>query len=171
MEPKIFRSRPLAGLGLVLSAALIAACNGGGAAPTGTATAASLAPSSAPSEAATPGPSNQLEMGIDFLPTPSFDPAGVKVACDAATLGTGAEMSCDDIVALTARIAATTSANPIKQVSVTKPADNPDLIQVSFWVQAEEGDELTAFTSTIDPANKTVTFPLEDAEAVFPAAS
>jgi hypothetical protein len=63
------------------------------------------------------------------------------------------------------------SANPIKQVSVTKPADNPELIQVSFWVQAEEGDELTAFTSTINPAAKTVTFPLEDTEAVFPAAS
>jgi hypothetical protein len=173
MEPKIFRSRPLAGLGLVLSAAILAACNGAGAGPTGAASGGPLEPSSAPSEApvGTPGPTGQVEMSIELLPVPSFDPSGVQVACDAATLGTGAEMTCDDIVALTARIAATMSANPIKQVSVTKPADNPELIQVSFWVQAEEGDELTAFTSTINPAAKTVTFPLEDTEAVFPAAS
>jgi hypothetical protein len=172
MEPQIRRSRPLAGLGLVLTAALLGACNGAGAGPTGAASSASLAPSLAPSAAAgTPAPSNQLEVGIDLLPTPSFDPSGVKVACDEATLGTGAEMSCDDIVALTARIAATTSANPLKQVAVSKPADNPDAIQVSFWVQAEEGDGLTAFTSIIDPASNTVTFPMEDAEAVFPAAS
>jgi len=173
MEPQIHRLRPLAGLGLVLSAALIAACNGAGAGPSGTASSASLEPSMAPSEApaGTPGPTDQLEMSIDLLPTSSFDPSGVKVACDAATLGTGAEMTCDDIVALTARIATTMSANPIQQVSVTKPAENPDAIQVSFWVQAEEGDELTAFTSIIDPANQTFTFPQEDPEAVFPTAS
>jgi hypothetical protein len=173
MEPQIRSSRPLAGLGLVLSGALIAACNGAGAGPSGAASSAPVEPSMASSEApaGTPAPTNQVEMSIDFLPTPSFDPSGVAVACDEATLGTAASMSCDDIVALTARVAATMSANPIKQVAVSKPADNPDAIQVTFWVQAEEGDELTAFTSTIDPANKTVTFPQEDAEAVFPTAS
>ena len=126
-----------------------------------------MAASEAP--AGTPAPTDQLEMSIDLLPTPSFDPSKVKVACDEATQGTGASMSCDDVVALTARVASTMSANPVEQVSVTKPADNPDAIQVTFWVKAEEGDGLTAFTSTIDPANQTFTFPMEDTEAVFPA--
>ena len=60
---------------------------------------------------------------------------------------------------------------PVTQVSVTKPADNPNAVQVTFWVQAEEGGGLTAFTTIIDPANGTFTFPQEDAEAVFPTAS
>jgi len=172
MEPQIRPSRPLAGLGLILITTIVAACAGTGAAPSAAAPSLGAEPSMAPASeppAGTPSPTDQLEMSIAFLPTASVDTAKVKVACDEATLGTGAAMSCDDIVALTARIAATTSANPVQQVAVTKPADNPAAIQVSFWVKAEEGDELTAFTSTIDPANQTVTFPAEDPEAVFPA--
>ena len=49
--------------------------------------------------------------------------------------------------------------------------DNPSAIQVTFWVQAEEASGLTAFTTTIDPANGTFTFPVQDDEAVFPTAS
>lgn len=110
-------------------------------------------------------------MSIAFLPASSIDTSKVKVACNSATLRTDASMSCKEIVALTARVAATTSANPIEQVSVTKPADNPSAIQVTFWVKSEDGKSLTAFTSTIDPANQTVTFPVQDATAVFPTAS
>lgn len=172
MEPQIVRwTRPLGGVGLALIAFLFAACNGAGAGPSTVVTEPSTAPSMASSEApaGTPGPTDQLEMSINLLPTTSVDTSKVKVACDEATLGTSASMSCDDLVALTARISATMSANPVEQVSVTKPADNPDAIQITFWVKAEEGDELTAFTSVINPANQTFTFPMEDPEAVFPA--
>jgi hypothetical protein len=63
------------------------------------------------------------------------------------------------------------SATPLKQVAVAKPATSTDLIQVTFWVLSEDGKTDTAFTSTIDPANQTVTFPVEDPNAVFPTTS
>ena len=174
MQPQMRRSRLLVGLGLALSVTLLAACNGTGAAPsTGAGASGPAEPSMAPSQAAvsTLAPTDMLVTSIDLLPTASFDPAKVSVACDEATLGTSASMSCDDIVAATARIATTMSKNPVTQVSVTKPADNPSAIQVTFWVQAEEASGLTAFTTTIDPANGTFTFPVQDDEAVFPTAS
>ena len=170
MKPQLHRSRPLGGLGLILSASILAACAGGGA-PASAGPSTGPLPSTAATEAApaTPAPTNLLTMAIALLPTATVDASKVKVACDDATAGTAASLTCDDIVALTARIAATLSANPIEQVSVTKPADNPDAIQVTFWVKPEEGEGLTAFTSTIDPAGQTVTFPIEDPDAVFPA--
>jgi hypothetical protein len=174
MEPHVRRSRPLLGLGLALSITILAACNGAGAAPTtGAGTSGPSGPSSAPSQvaASTPGPTSMLVTSINLLPTASFDPKKVSVACDEATLGTGASMTCDAIVAATVRIATTMSKNPVTQVSVTKPADNPSAIQVTFWVQAEDASGLTAFTSTIDPANGTFTFPVQDDKAVFPTAS
>jgi hypothetical protein len=120
---------------------------------------------------ASPGATDLLKTGLDFLPAASLDPAKVAIACEEATLGAGASMSCDDIVALTARIARTASSSPVQQISVTKPADDPTGIQVTFWVAAEEGSGLEAFTSIIDPTNKTFTFPEPDTEAVFPTAS
>jgi hypothetical protein len=165
-------SRPLAGLGLALSMTIFAACNQAGAgATTGPEGSGLGGPSSAPASgaaAATPAPTDMLVTSINVLPAASFDPSKVSVACNAATLGTAASMSCDDIVAATVRIATTMSKSPVTQVSVTKPADNPNGIQVTFWVQAEDASGLTAFTSTIDPANGTFTFPVQDDQAVFP---
>jgi hypothetical protein len=168
-------SRPLAGLGLLLSATIFAACAGAGAGPSGGAGESGLAePSGAPASgiaAGTPAPTDMLVTSLSLLPAASFDPGKVSVACDQATLGTSASMSCDEIVAAAVRIGTTMSASPVTQVAVTKPADNPNGIQVTFWVQAEDASGLTAFTSTIDPANGTFTFPVEDSEAVFPTAS
>jgi hypothetical protein len=164
--------RPIAGLALVLSASVFAACNGAGAGPTAAGT--ESAPSSAPGSqtaAGTPAPTDLLEMSIAFLPTPSFDTSKVAVACDQATLSASASMTCDQIVALAVRVASTISSQPVTQVAVTKPADNPDAIQVTFWVPSDEGSGLSAFSSTINPANQTITFPTEDTEAVFPRAS
>src|SRR6185503_3836143 len=170
MEPQVRWSRPLVGLGLILSMSIFAACNSAGAAPTGAgASPGVMEPSTPPASevaAGTPGAAN-----INLLPAASFDPKKVSVACDAATLGTSASMSCDDIVSAAVRIATTMSKTPVTQVSVTKPADNPTGIQVTFWVQAEDASGLTAFTTTIDPASGTFTFPTQDDEAVFPAAS
>jgi hypothetical protein len=175
MEPHVRWSRPLTGLGLVLSMTILAACNGAGAAPTtGAGASGASEPSMAPaSEVATgtEGPTNMLVTSINLLPTASFDPKKVSVACDAATLGTSASMSCDDLVSAAVRIATTMSKTPVTQVSVTKPADNPTGIQVTFWVQAEDASGLTAFTTTIDPAAGSFTFPVEDDAAVFPTAS
>src|SRR6185436_5661515 len=148
MQPQTRRSRLLVGLGLALSVTLLAACNSTGAGPTAAGGTALTEPSTAPASegaASTPAPTSMLVTSIDVLPTASFDPAKVSVACDEATLGTSASMSCDEIVAATARIATTMSKNPVTQVSVTKPADNPSAIQVTFWVQAEEASGLTAF--------------------------
>ena len=162
---------PLAGLALLLIAGTIAACAGAGA-PTAAPTATNGAePSVAPTEAApaTPAPTDLATVGIAVLPTATVELAKVKVACDATTLGTGASMTCNDIVKLSARIAATTSANPIKQVAVAKSTDNANGIDVTFWVQGEDTTDLTAFTSTIDPSAMTVTVPVENPDATFPA--
>ena len=174
MEPHVRWSRPLIGLGLILSMSIFAACNGAGAAPTGAGASSGVTqPSPVASEVpeGTPGPTNMVVANINLLPAASFDPKKVSVACDEATLGTSASMSCDDIVSAAVRIATTMSKTPVAQVSVTKPADNPNGIQVTFWVPAEGASGLTAFTTTIDPASGTFTFPTQDDEAVFPAAS
>jgi hypothetical protein len=172
MEPHTRWSRPLAGLGLALSVTILAACNQAGAGPsTGAESSAATEPSTAPASAVAAGtqaPTDMLVTSINILPEASFDPKKVSVACDEATLGTSASMTCDDIVAATVRIATTMSKSPVTQISVTKPADNPNAIQVTFWVQAEDASGLTAFTTTIDPANGTFTFPTQDDEAVFP---
>jgi hypothetical protein len=122
------RSRLLGGLGLILTTSIVVACNGAGAGATTpvsttsttAGTGASMAPESQ-TAAGTPAPSNMLVMNIALLPTPSIDTSKIAVACDQATLGTSAAMSCDDLTALTARIAATTSNQPVQQISVTKP--------------------------------------------------
>jgi hypothetical protein len=174
MQPHVRRSRPLLGPGLALTVTIVAACNGAGVGPSAAAGGTGLGPSSAPTSevaAATPAPTDMLVTSINLLPTASFDPKKVSVACDEATLGTSASTSCDDIVAATARIATTMSKNPVTQISVTKPADNPSAIQVTFWVQAEDASGLTAFTTMIDPASGTFTFPVEDSQAIFPTAS
>jgi len=150
---------------------LVAACAGTGAAPSGGPTSGVSLPgtsAASPVAAATPAPTDLLAMSIAFLPDVKVNTSKVKVACDQATLGTAASMPCNDIVSLTARVGATMSNNPLKQVAVTKPADNPGAIQVTFWVKAEAGNGDTAFTSTIDPADETVTFPVADPTAVFP---
>jgi hypothetical protein len=162
---------PLASLALLLITGTVAACAGAGApasAPTAT---TGVAPSVAPTEAAagTPVPTDLATVGIAVLPTANVDLAKVKVACDATTLGSGGAMTCNDIVKLSARIAATTSANPIKQVVVAKSTDNANGIDVTFWVKAEDTTDLTAFTSTIDPSAMTVTVPIENPDATFPA--
>jgi hypothetical protein len=162
---------PRAAFAPLLIAGIVAACAVGGA-PQSAGPTSAASPTTAPSEAAgTPAPTNLAAVSITLLPVATIDTKAVKVACDAAALGSSVSMSCDDIVKLSARIAATTSANPIKQLAVTKSADNPDAIQVTFWVKAEDADTDTAFTSTIDPANQTVTIPVEDSTAVFPTTS
>jgi len=171
MEPHLRWSRPLVGLGLILSVPLLAGCAAGAGPTMGASTAPVASPGASEVAASTPAPTNLLTMSTAFLPTPSFNASKVAVACDQASLGAGVSMTCDDIVALSVRVAATMSKNPVTQVSVTKPTDNPSAIQVTFWVQSEDASGLTAFTSTIDPANQTVTFPVEDSEAVFPTAS
>ena len=170
MESLPPRARPpRAGFAFLLIAGVVAACAGNGAppsaGPTGTPTA-----TTAPTEAAagTPAPTSLAAVSIDLLPTASVNAKAVKVACDQAALGSSAAMSCSDILKLSARIAATTSVNPIKQLAVAKSADSPGAIQVTFWVKAEDATTDTAFTSTIDPANQTVTIPVEDSTAVFP---
>jgi hypothetical protein len=175
MESQMRWSRPILALGLALSITILAACSGAGAGPTTGAgpTSATTESSAAPSEvaAATAGPTSMLVTSINILPTPSFDPSMVAVACDDATLGTSASMSCKDLTSLAVRIAATMSKSAPTQVSVTKPADNPNAIQITFWVPSSEGSGLDAFTTTIDPAAGTFTFPTADTEAVFPTAS
>jgi len=174
MEPQVRWSRPLIGLGLVLSVSILAGCNGAGGGPSLGASSAEPNPTTAaPSEAAasTPGPTDMLVTGINVLPSASFDPKKVAVACDEATLPSGASMSCDDVVALAVRVATTMSKSAVTQVAVTPSPDNPSAIQITFWVPSEEGSGLDAFTSTIDPANQTFTFPTQDTEAVFPTAS
>ena len=171
MEPHKRWSRPLVGLGLILSVSMLAGCAAGAGPTTGASSAPLMSPGASEVAAGTPAPTNSLTMSTAFLPTPSFNPAKVAVACDQAAVGAGSSMTCNDIVALSVRVAATMSKNPVTQVSVTKPTDNPSGIQVTFWVQAEDASGLTAFTSTIDPANQTVTFPIEDDKAVFPTAS
>ena len=174
MEPHVRWSRPLLGLGLTLSMTILAACSGAGAGPTtGPVATALTEPSAAPSEVAagTTGPTSMLVTSINMLPTPSFDPSMVAVACDQATLGTSASTSCEDLTKLAVRISATMSKTLPTQVSVTKPADNPNGIQITFWVQSEEGSGLDAFMTTIDPTNQTFTFPVAAADAVFPTAS
>jgi hypothetical protein len=165
--------RPITGLALILSASIFAACGGAAGGPAGPASSAGTEPSSAPASqpaAGTPAPTDQLEMSIALLPTASFNTSKAAVACDEAMLGTSASMTCDQIVALVARVASTMSSQPVTQIAVTQPADNPDAIQVTFWVPSAEGSGLTAFTSTINPVNQTVTFPVEDSQAVFPTA-
>src|SRR5262245_6465785 len=138
MDPQMRWPRPLTGLGLVLSATLLAACAGAGVGPSAGAGESGLSePSMAPESAAaagTPAPTDMLVTSINVLPTPSFDPKKVSVACDSATMGTSASMSCDDITALAVRIAATMSRSTPTQVAVTAPADNPSAIQITFWV-------------------------------------
>jgi hypothetical protein len=154
---------------------ILAACNGIGVSPSAAATEPGAArPSSAPASpvaVATPAPTAIHATSLDYLPTASYQPSKISVACDAATLGTSPSMTCDEILAITAGIATTMSTNPVTQVSVTNSPDNANGIQVTFWVQAEDASGVTAFTSTIDPANETFTLPEEDSEAVFPAAS
>ena len=174
MEPHVRWSRPLTGLGLILSTSILVACNAsapttGPLASTG-ATEPSTAPASQVAEG-TAGPTNMLVTSINLLPAASFDPKKVSVACDPATLGASAAMTCDDLVSTAVRIATTMSKTAPTQVSVTKPADNPNGIQITFWVPAEDASGLTAFTTTIDPAAGTFTFPTQDDTAVFPAAS
>jgi len=174
MESLHFRARsPRVGAALpLLIAGVVAACAGAGAPQTVSPTSAA-SPSPAPTEAAaaTPVPTGLAAVSITLLPAATIDTKSVKVACDQAALGSGAAMSCTDIVKLSARIAATTSANPIKQLAVAKSVDSPGAIQVTFWVKAEDATTDTAFTSTIDPANQTVTIPVEDSTAVFPTTS
>ncbi len=162
---------PLAGLALTLIIGSVAACAGAGAPTTAPTATMAAEPSMAATEApaGTPAPTALAVVGVSVLPTADVDVSKVKVACDAATLGTGAAMTCNDIVKLTARIAATTSANPIKQVAVAKSTTNASGIDVTFWVAGEGTTDLTAFTSTIDPAAATVTVPVENPDATFPA--
>lgn len=150
---------------------MLAGC-AAGAGPTSSASTAPVAsPGASAVAATTPAPTDMLTISIAFLPTASVDTSKVKVACDASTLGAAATMSCANIVKLTARVAATMSRNPIEQVAVAKSTDHPSAIEVTFWVKSEDGKSTTAFTSTIDPATETVTFPIEDASAVFPTTS
>ena len=157
------------GLALLLITGSLAAC-AGTATPTGPGSSVATLPSAAPTAAAsgTPAPTALAAVEIAGLPQAPVDMKAVKISCDAAVFGAGASMSCEEILQLSARIAATTSINPIKQLAVAKSADNPDAIDVTFWVLAEAGKSDTAFTSTIDPAAQLVTIPLEDAKAVFP---
>ena len=161
-------------LGGILGAVVLVAACGGAGAPSGAAetqptTGAPSSAASAPAPAGSPAPTNLALLGIALLPQASFDPATVQVACDESALGGGTTpVTCDQVVEVAARLAATVSANPIKQVAVSRPADNPDAVQLTFWVAAEEeGGDDVAFTSVFDPANLTVSFPAEDPEAVF----
>ena len=170
MESLRFRSRkPRAGLAFLLIAGSLAAC-AGAATPTGPRSSVATLPTAAPTAAAsgTPAPTALAAVEIAGLPAASVDMKAVKVSCDAAVFGAGASMSCEEILQLSARIAATTSINPIKQLAVAKSADNPDAIDITFWVLAEDGKSDTAFKSTVDPAAQLVTIPIEDAKAVFP---
>jgi len=175
MESQVRWSRPLVGAGLAFSVLMFAACNGAGAGASAAPGESGLSePSTAPASevaAGTAPPTAMLIAGLNVLPTPSFDPKKISVACDQAALGAGASMSCNDIVVAATRIATTESQSPVTQVSVTKSADNPNAIQVTFWVQEADASGLSAFTSTIDPSAGTFTFPVADDSAVFPTAS
>jgi hypothetical protein len=179
MEPHVRWSRPLIGLGLIISTTILVACSGTGAGASaaaqstaepsmGVAEATSIASEGAAASEGVPG---GAEWDLNLVPAASFDPSKVSVACDEATMGTSAQMSCDDVVKLTVGVAQTLSHSPVQQIHVTKPADDPNKIQATFWVAAEEGSGVEAFTWVIDPVNKTFTPPQSDPEAVFPTAS
>ena len=167
--------RVLSGSSLVLAGSLaLAACGGGAGATTvpatqgaaattapATAAAASTAPSVAPG---TPGPTPLALMPIGMLPQAEV-PKNVKVSCEDAS---GATLSCDDAVSLAARMAITTSgAAPIEQVLVDRT--DPNVVKVTFWAKDAETGELTAYSASVDAAAQTMSFPAEDAEAVFPS--
>jgi hypothetical protein len=162
------RPRPAAII-ILLGSFIVAACGGvGSAGPSSapeTTTTGSTAPASA-EPAGTPAPTDMVQMGIPFLPEASIDPSTVQVACDDAADAAGA--SCDDLVALTARIAETMSAGAPTRINVVRSTDDPNVITVTFWTPAEEAEGETAFTTTIDLTNQTFTFPTEDPEATFP---
>jgi hypothetical protein len=169
----MFQSRrlePLVAGSVLIIVTLLAGCStpGASAGPTATTTATqsssgSPATSMGPETAA---PTPLLTMDISFLPEAPIDPATVELACEPPADATG--MSCEDALALTARIAATMSAGAPTKVLVDRPAGDPNMLEVTFWTPAEEAEGELAFTSAVDLANQTVTFPVEDSEAVFP---
>ena len=158
---------------LLLGAAVFAACSSGAAtsAPTGAAattppatTAATMAPTAAP--VSTPGPTPLQLMGFFLLPQAEV-PKDVKVSCEDPA---GATLSCEQAVALAARIAITTSGGaPIEQVLVERDAADANVVTLTLWANDAETGELTAFTTTVDVAGQTITFPAENPDAVFPS--
>jgi hypothetical protein len=175
MHSHIRAPRPLVGLALAASTLALAACAGAGAggsaAPPST-LASAPASTAAASSTASSAPTAIAAFSIDKLPEASLDPSKVAMACDEATLGTSAAMSCNDIAAVTARVAPLMSNQPIQQLAVKPSAATPGTLDVTFWVLPDEGSSgLVAFTFSIDPAAKTFTFPSQDTEAVFPTPS
>jgi hypothetical protein len=162
---------------LLVGAVAIAACGTGTAsAPAGTTAgggatippatkAASTAPSIAPASA---GPSPLALMPVGLLPQAEV-PKDVKVSCEDTT---GATLSCEDAVALAARMAITmTGASPIQQVLVERDAADANVVTITFWAIDPEApdDPAVAFSTTVDVAAQTMTFPTQNDEAVFPS--
>jgi hypothetical protein len=168
-------SRALRGPALALiGAAALAACGSGGAAPpaaTGqtalTSGPSTPAVSAAPSMvASTPAPTALQLMPIGMLPQADV-PEDVDVSCEDAT---GAALSCEDAVALAARIGITTTGGaPIQQVLVERDAADANVVTITYWATDAETGEVAAFTTVMDIAAQTMSFPTENPEAVFPS--
>src|SRR5215207_8006813 len=161
---------------LLIGAVAIAACGNSAAsvppatqAGAATTPPASMAASAAPSAAlGTPPPTPLALMPIGVLPQAEA-PDDVKVSCEDTT---GATLSCDDAVALAARIAITmTGGSPVDQVLVERDAANANVVTITYWAVDPETptDPAVAFTTTVDVAAQTMSFPAQNDEAVFPS--
>jgi hypothetical protein len=167
--------RALSGSALLLAGAVaLAACSQAGATTAPPQAAAATTPPAASMEASmaatmapgTAAPTPLQLMSFDFLPKADV-PKDVKVSCEDAA---GATLSCEDAVALAARIGITTSGGaPIQQVLVERDAANANVVTLTLWANDAETGELTAFTTTLDVAARTLSFPAENPDAVFPA--
>ena len=170
--------RALRGSALLLATGvLVAAC--GGATATGPASTAvvggqtsapsAAAPSAAPTaDTRTPAPTPLALMPIGMLPQAEV-PADVQVSCEDTA---GAALSCEDAVELAARIGITmTGGSPVQQVLVERDAANANVVTLTYWAIDPEApdDPAVAFTTTVDVAGGTITFPTQNDEAVFPA--
>jgi hypothetical protein len=162
---------------LIATGVLVAAC--GGATASGPASTAvvggetdapsAAGPSMAPTaDPRTPAPTALQLMPIGMLPQAEV-PDDVQVSCEDVA---GASLSCEQAVALAARIGITmTGGSPVQQVLVERDAANANVVTLTYWAIDPEtpDDPAVAFTTTVDVAGGTLTFPTQNDEAVFPA--
>jgi hypothetical protein len=130
----------------------------------------SAAPASAAptADARTPAPTALSLMPLGMLPNAEV-PTDVEVSCEDPA---GATLTCEDAVALAARIGITmTGGSPVEQVLVERDAANADIVTLTYWAVDPEAPDAgpVAFTTTIDQEAQTMTFPTQNDEAVFPA--
>lgn len=145
-----------------------AAVGGQTSAPSAAAPSAAAPSAAATTAAGTPPPTPLALMPIGLLPQAEV-PTDVQVSCEDVA---GATLSCDDAVALAARIGITmTGGSPVQQVLVERDAANPNVVTLTYWAVDPEtpDDPAVAFTTTVDVEGQTISFPTQNDEAVFPS--